>query len=176
MGNKKNNDFIKTHSWQTHTLLETKVKKSNNPIGRLNIWGLTMLGLGGAIGSGIFVASGLAINQAGPAIILTFIIGGIISTLVMTMLGEMSANEPISGSFSVYAGEYLGPSLGFISGWLYWLSGILTLSTEMVAAALITRYWLPSWPIWMISLIIVGVIVGISFLNVRAFARVEEIL
>ncbi|HEY8891371.1 MAG TPA: amino acid permease [Clostridium sp.] len=177
MGNTKYHDFIKSHSWQSQPLMETKVKKKpNNPMGRLTLLGLTMLGLGGAIGSGIFVASGLAINQAGPAIILTFIIGGIISTLVMTMLGEMCANEPTSGSFSFYAGEYLGPALGFISGWIYWLAGILTLSTEMVAAALITRFWLPTWPIWLISLIIVGVIVGISFLNVRAFARVEEIL
>jgi len=173
----KNHDFIKTHSWDKHTFTKTKVKKNiNNPTGKLSLLDLTMLGLGGAIGSGIFVASGLAINQAGPAIILTFIIGGIISTLVMTMLGEMSAHEPTSGSFSVYAGEYLGPALGFISGWMYWLTGILTLSTEMLAAALIARFWLPTWPIWLISLIIVGVIVGISFLNVRVFARVEEIL
>jgi len=83
-----------------------------------------MLGLSGAIGSGIFVASSLAINQAGPSIILTFIIGGIIFTLIMTMLGEMSVHELTSGSFSVYAGEYLCPALGFISGWIYWLSGI----------------------------------------------------
>jgi Gamma-aminobutyrate permease and related permeases len=135
-----------------------------------------MLGLGGAIGSGIFVASGLAINQAGPAIIPTFIVGSIITTLIMTMLGEMSVQEPASGSFSVYAGEYLGPALGFISGWIYWLAGILTLSTEMVAAALITRFWLPAWPIWLISLIIAGVIITIGLLDVRAFARVEEFL
>jgi len=172
-----NHDFIKTHFWQDSSVIERKVKKNpTSPIGRLNLLGLTMMGLGGAIGSGIFVASGIAINQAGPAIIITFIIGGIISTLVMTMLGEMCAHEPTSGSFSVYAGKYLGSALGFISGWLYWLSGILTLSTEMVAAALITRFWLPTWPIWLISLIIVGFIVGISFLNVRAFARIEEIL
>ena len=73
----------------------TNNKNTKSP---LTIWGLTMLGLGGAIGSGIFVASGLAINQAGPAIILTFIVGGIISTLVMTMLGEMSTYKPSSGS------------------------------------------------------------------------------
>jgi len=179
MGKMKNHDFIKTHShfWQSKALMETKINKNqNNSMGRLNLLSLTMLGLGGAIGSGIFVASGLAITQAGLAIILTFIIGSFISTLIMTMLGEMSVCEPTSGSFSVYAGEYLGPALGFISGWIYWLAGILTLSTEMVAAAIITRYWLPDWPIWLISLIIAGVIIGISFLNVKTFARVEEIL
>jgi len=175
MGKTKKHGFIKTSSWQTQT--ETKDKKNKKgPTNRLNLLSLTMLGLGGAIGSGIFVASGLAIQQAGPAIILAFIIGGIISTLIMRMLGEMSVHDPTSGSFSVYAGEYLGPALGFISGWIYWLAGILTLSTEMVAAALITRFWLPTWPIWLISLIIAGVIIGISFLDVRAFARVEEIL
>lgn len=159
----------------THSCSETK-NNQNNPTARLNLLGLTMLGLGGAIGSGIFVASGLAINQAGPAIILTFILGSIISTLIMTMLGEMSVHEPCSGSFSVYAGEYLGPALGFISGWIYWLAGILTLSTEMVAAALIIRFWLPTWPIWLISLIIAVVIICVGLLDVRAFARVEESL
>lgn len=158
------------------TVTERTVKASqNNPTGRLSLMGLTTLGLGGAIGSGIFVASGLAIAQAGPAIILSFIIGGIIATLIMSMLAEMSVHEPTSGSFSVYAGEYLGPALGFISGWIYWLSTILTLSTEMVAAALIIRFWLPNWPIWLISLIITGFVIGIGLLNVRAFARVEGI-
>lgn len=170
----KNQNIIKTPSQPTQTQISEK--NANNPAGRLNLLGLTMLGLGGAIGSGIFVASGLAINQAGPAIILTFIIGAVISTLVMIMLGEMSASEPTSGSFSVYAEEYLGPAFGFISGWIYWLAGILTLSTEMIAAALITRFWLPTWPIWLISLIIAGFIIGISFLDVRAFARLEEFL
>lgn len=135
-----------------------------------------MLGLGGAIGSGIFVASGIAVNQTGPSVILSFVVAGIISTLIMLMLAEMSVHEPTSGSFSVYAGEYLGPALGFISGWMYWTAGILTLATEMVAAALIVRFWLPSWPVWLISLIIAILIIGISFLDVRAFARVEETL
>ncbi len=144
--------------------------------GELNLLGLTMLGLGGAVGSGIFVACGIAINLAGPAIILSFIIGGIISSLVMLMLAEMSVHHPTSGSFSVYAGEYLGPTFGFISGWMYWTAGILTMATEMVAAALIIRYWLPSWPIWLISLIVALLIIGISLLDVKAFARIEEMM
>ncbi len=175
MDNIKNRKSIKTPSWQTITGRKTR-DTNNNPKGKLNLLGLTMLGLGGAIGSGIFVASGIAVNQAGPSIILSFVIGGIISILIMLMLAEMSVHEPASGSFSVYAGEYLGPTLGFISGWMYWMAGILTLATEMVAAALIVRYWLPSWPIWLISLIIAVVIIGISLLDVRAFARVEEVL
>ncbi|WP_407311463.1 amino acid permease [Desulfosporosinus sp. SB140] len=155
---------------------ENHRRPSYNNRGQINFTGLTMLGLGGAIGSGIFVASGIAVNQAGPSIILAFVIGGIISTLIMRMLAEMSVHEPTNGSFSVYAQEYLGPNLGFTSGWMYWMAGILTLATEMVAAALIVRFWLPYLPIWLISLIIAMVIIGISFLDVRVFARVEEIL
>lgn len=152
--------------------------KQNNPKqkGQLNLLGLTMLGLGGAIGSGIFVASGVAVNQAGPSIVLSFIVGGVISTLIMRILAEMSVYEPTTGSFSVYAGEFLGPGMGFISGWLYWITGILTLATEMVAAALIVEFWLPAWPVWLISLIIAVLIIGISLLNVKSFARVEEVL
>lgn len=175
MDNIKNRNSIKTPTWQTMTGRKTREPK-NNPKGQLNLLSLTMLGLGGAIGSGIFVASGMAINQAGPSIILAFIIGGIISTLIMFMLAEMSVQEPTTGSFSVYAGQYLGPTLGFISGWMYWTAGILTLATEMLAAALTARFWLPSWPVWLISLIIAVMIIGISLLDVRSFAKVEEIL
>ena len=148
----------------------------NTPKEPLNLLGLTMLGLGGAIGSGIFVAIGIAINQAGPAIILAFVIAAIISSLIMRMLAEMSVHETSCGSFSVFAQEYLGPAVGFISGWMYWLTGILTLATEMIAAALILRFWLPSWPVWLISLFIEAVIIGISLLDVKAFARLEETL
>ena len=148
----------------------------NTPKEPLNLLGLTMLGLGGAIGSGIFVAIGIAINQAGPAIILAFVIAAIISSLIMRMLAEMSVYETSCGSFSVFAQEYLGPAVGFISGWIYWLTGILTLATEMIAAALILRFWFPSWPIWLISLFIEALIIGISLLDVKVFARLEEIL
>ncbi|AFM40684.1 gamma-aminobutyrate permease-like transporter [Desulfosporosinus acidiphilus SJ4] len=160
----------------SHQIDNKNITLGSNPKNQLDLLGLTMLGLGGAIGSGIFVASGIAINQAGPSIILAFAVGGLVSALIMFMLAEMSVYEPTCGSFSVYAGEYLGPAMGFITGWMYWIAGILTLATEMVAAALIVRYWLPSWPIWLISLIIAMVIVGISFLDIRAFARVEETL
>ncbi|KLU61310.1 GABA permease [Peptococcaceae bacterium CEB3] len=175
MEKSKNRALLANPARKTTSGTQAQANK-NHPKGRLNVLGLTMLGIGGAVGSGIFVASGMAINQAGPAIILSFIVGGILSTLVMIMLGEMSVREPTSGSFSVYAGQYLGPALGFISGWIYWLAGILTLSTEMVAAALTVQFWLPTWPIWLISLIIAAVIIGVGLLNVRAFARVEEIL
>jgi L-asparagine transporter-like permease len=167
---------IKTPTWQTMTGRKIKDINHSDSKNQLSLMNLTMLGIGGAVGSGIFVASGLAINQAGPGIIVSFVVGGVIAGLIMFMVAEMSVSQPTSGSFSVYSEEYLGRAFGFISGWLYWMSGILTLATEMVAAALITRFWLPSWPIWLISLIIAAVILGISLLDVRAFARIEEVL
>lgn len=135
---------------------------------------LIMLGLGGAIGSGIFVASGIPVHLAGPGVILVFLTGGIINMLVLMMLAEMGVAQPVSGSFSIYAEEYLGPGMGFVSGWIYWTSGILTLAAEMVAAAMIVRWWLPSWPIWSLSLVVALIITGVSLLDVRAFARLEE--
>lgn len=141
---------------------------------QIDLLGLIMLGIGGAIGSGIFVASGIPIRLAGPGVVFVFLLAGIINMLVLMMLAEMSVAEPVSGSFSIYAEEYLGDSMGFISGWGYWTAGILSLATEMVAAAMITRWWFPTWPVWLFSLIILVLVTGIGLLDAQAFARAEE--
>lgn len=168
-----NGNKIKAPPWQTITGRKTRQGREDG-VKQIDTLGLIMLGLGGAIGSGIFVASGIPIHLAGPGVILVFLVGGIVNMLVLMMLAEMGVAHPVSGSFSIYAEKYLGLNMGFVSGWIYWTSGILTLAAEMVAAAMIARFWLPAWPIWSLSLIVAVVITGISLLDVRAFARVEE--
>ena len=80
---------------------------------------LSMIALGGAIGAGLLVASSTAIVTAGPAVILTYLLAGLVLVLIMRMLGEMSARTPETGSFSVYARRFIGPWAGFSVGWLY---------------------------------------------------------
>lgn len=81
---------------------------------------LTMMGLGSAIGAGLFLGSGVGIATAGPAILLSYAVAGLLIIFVMRMLAEMASARPASGSFSVYAEEALGPWAGFLLGWLYW--------------------------------------------------------
>ena len=85
----------------------------------LKVRHLTMMGLGSAIGAGLFLGTGVGINAAGPGVLLSYLAAGIIVVLVMTMLGEMAAARPASGAFSTYAEMAFGRSAGFIMGWLY---------------------------------------------------------
>ena len=82
----------------------------------LNSRQITMMGIGGAIGAGLFIGSGQAVAMAGPAVILAFALAGLLVILVMNMLGEMAAANPSSGSFSVYATKALGPNAGATRG------------------------------------------------------------
>lgn len=134
---------------------------------------LVMMGLGGAIGAGIFVASAVCVHLAGPGVIVAYLIGGLITALVIMMLGEMGMVEPVTGSFSVYADRYFGHYLGFVSGWMYWTCGVLTMGSEVVAAAILTRWWLPHWSLGSLCLIYSVIITIINFLDVKMFTRVE---
>ncbi len=97
---------------------------------------ITMIALGGVIGAGLFVGSGAIIATAGPAAILSYLIGGVIVTLVMFMLGEMASRNPDSGSFSTYASSYLGEWAGFAVGWLYWFKSMMTITVEAILLGL----------------------------------------
>ncbi|OAT87078.1 amino acid permease [Desulfotomaculum copahuensis] len=164
---------MKTPSWQAMTGRKTLHGRRDGKK-QLGLLELIMMGLGGAIGSGIFVASGIPIHLAGPGVALVFLAGGLITALVTMMLAEMGVADPERGSFSAYADKYLGRPAGFVSGWMYWTSGILTMATEMVAAALLARFWLPHWPVWLFSLIFATLVTGLNLLDVRSLSRVEE--
>ena len=79
-----------------------------------------MIALGGAIGTGLFYGSATSIGMAGPAIVLSYLLGGAVIFLIMRALGEMSVHTPVSGAFSHYASQNWGPFAGFFSGWNYW--------------------------------------------------------
>ncbi|MFG3494141.1 amino acid permease [Streptomyces sp. NPDC047928] len=109
---------------------------------------LSMIALGGVIGAGLFVGSGAAIAAAGPSIILAYAISGALVMLVMRMLGEMSAANPASGSFSVHAERALGPWAGFTAGWAFWFLLCVAVGLEGIGAAKIMTGWLPGTPEW----------------------------
>ncbi|GEB60332.1 amino acid permease [Streptomyces gardneri] len=109
---------------------------------------LSMIALGGVIGAGLFVGSGAGIAAAGPSIVIAYAISGILVMLVMRMLGEMSAANPASGSFSVHADRAFGPWAGFTSGWAFWFLLCVAVGLEGIGAAKIMTGWFPGSPEW----------------------------
>jgi GABA permease len=140
---------------------------------------MTMIALGGVIGAGLFVGSGVVIKAAGPAAVLSFVITGLLVVLVMRMLAEMAVALPAVGSFYEYARlafsdqPRLGELAGFLTGWMYWYFWVIVVAMEAVAGAGLVRFWLPNEPAWLISL---GVMLSLTLTNlisVRSFGEFE---
>ncbi|QKW10733.1 amino acid permease [Streptomyces sp. NA04227] len=132
-----------------------------------------MIALGGVIGAGLFVGSGAGIASAGPAIVLAFAASGLLVMLVMRMLGEMSAANPASGSFSVHAERAIGPWAGFTAGWMYWALLCVGIAVEAIGAADIMTSWLPDTPGWMWVAVFMAIFCGANLLAVKNFGEYE---
>ncbi|WP_203649425.1 amino acid permease [Secundilactobacillus yichangensis] len=135
---------------------------------------ISMIALGGSIGTGLFVASGSAISKAGPGGgLLAYVALGIMVYFLMTSLGEMATNMPVSGSFATYSTKYVDPALGFAMGWNYWFNWAITLAVDISTAALVMKFWLPNVPGWIWSTVILVMIFLINALTVKAFGETE---
>ncbi len=134
---------------------------------------LTMMGLGSAIGAGLFLGTGVGIAKAGPAVLVSYVIAGVIVIAVMRMLGEMGAAIPASGSFSHYARIGIGEWAGFTLGWLYWVMLIMVLGAEITGASAIVHGWLPGVPQWAIALTFVTFFAVVNLSTVRNFGEFE---
>ncbi len=135
---------------------------------------LNMIAIGGSIGTGLFVASGATISDAGPGgALLAYALIGIMVYLVMQSLGEMAAYLPVAGSFQEYGTRFVSPSFGFAMGWNYWFNWAITVAAELVAAALVMKYWLPDVPSWVWSALFLALLFGINALSARAFGEGE---
>lgn len=133
---------------------------------------LTMMGLGSAIGAGLFLGTGVGIRAAGPAVILAYLITGVITVLIMRMLGEMVAARPSSGSFSQYAHSAFGPWAGFSAGWLYWFMMVMIMGAEMTGAAAMMGAWFGVEP-WIPALVCVSILALVNLISVRGFGEFE---
>ena len=102
---------------------------------RLSAGRLSMIAIGGAIGTGLFLGSGFAIGLAGPAVLVSYAIGALIALLLMGCLAEMTIAHPTSGSFGAYAEYYVGPLAGFLVRYAYWTCIVLAVGTEVTAVA-----------------------------------------
>ena len=134
---------------------------------------IAMMGLGSAIGAGLFVGSGQAISIAGPAVIISYLVAGTIVVLVMAMLAEMVAANPSSGAFSSYAQKAMGRSAGSAVGWLYWITLVVVVAAEATGAAGIVATWVPGVPAWVWVLVFVIALTAVNLFGVRNYGRFE---
>ncbi len=134
---------------------------------------ITMIGLGGAIGTGLFMGSGIAIGYAGPGVLISYLIAALIAVIMVFSLSEMAVVHPTAGSFGTYAEIYLGPLMGFVVRYTYWIQQVLLIGSEAVAVGIYMGWWFPDTPVWMWA---IGSAATVVFVNTRAvhnFGSVE---
>lgn len=135
---------------------------------------VTMIAIGGAIGTGLFLGSGSAIHSAGPSIILSYLIVGIITFFMMRALGELILADPDSHSFLESIKKYLGKRAEFVAGWMYWACWLSLAMADLTATGIYLRYWFPWLPQWVGPLVIVVLLMLINMVNVGLFGELES--
>lgn len=149
--------------------MEQKVDLQRN----LKMRHMTMITLGGMIGAGLFIGSGVVIHNTGPAAVLTYILAGLLVILIVRMLGEMATAYPNAGSFSEHVRLGLGNWAGFSTGWLYWYYWVAVVSIEAIAGAGIIQYWIPQAPLWIVSLILMLLLTLTNVFSVKSYGEFE---
>lgn len=137
---------------------------------------LIFMSLGNIIGSGLFLGSSTVLSLAGPAAILAYLLGGFIMALEVMFITEMCVIRPVPGAFRVHASEIFGPWIGFVNGWTFWFSGVLGMASEVAAAAVFTRFWFPSVPLWIFCILYSVVMTGINLKDLKGLSQMEMIL
>src|SRR5918912_2305341 len=133
---------------------------------------LTMIAIGGVIGAGLFVGSGVVIGETGPAAFLTYALTGVLIVMVMRMLGEMATANPSTGSFADYSRKALGGWAGFSVAWLYWYFWVIVIGFEAVAGAKVLQYWIDA-PLWLMSLLLMTLMTATNLFSVSSFGEFE---
>ena len=134
---------------------------------------LSMIAIGGAIGTGLFLGSGFAIGIAGPSVLVSYAIGALIALLLMGCLAEMTVSHPTPGSFGTYAEFYVSPLAGFLVRYAYWTCIVLAVGTEVTAVALYMKFWFPATPAWLWILGFSAVLIAVNAFSVGTFGTVE---
>jgi amino acid transporter, AAT family len=134
---------------------------------------IRLMALGSTIGVGLFLGSANAIKLAGPAILLSYVLGGIAIFIIMRALGEMAVHQPVAGSFSRYAQDHLGPLPGYLTGWNYWFMWLVTCLAEITAVGIYMSVWFPHVPQWIWALAALAAMGAVNLATVKAFGEFE---
>ena len=134
---------------------------------------IRLMALGSTIGVGLFLGSANAIKLAGPAILLSYLMGGVAIFIIMRALGEMAVHNPVAGSFSRYAQDYLGPLSGYLTGWNYWFMWLVTCVAEITAVGIYMGIWFPDVPQWIWALAALAAMGTVNLAAVKAYGEFE---
>nr|WP_059022059.1 amino acid permease [Mycobacterium sp. M26] len=138
----------------------------------LNQRQLRMIAIGGVIGAGLFVGSGVVIGDTGPGAFITYALSGVLIIMVMRMLAEMAVANPSTGSFADYSREALGHWAGFSVGWLYWYFWVIVVGFEAIAGAKIVQYWVDV-PLWLCALVFMVLMTATNLFSVKSYGEFE---
>ncbi|CAM5487126.1 amino acid permease [Mycolicibacterium aubagnense] len=153
--------------------IESAVKREGGLSRKLTAGQMAMISIGGAIGTGLFLGSKFAIGLAGPSVIISYIIGGIVALLIMGCLAEMTTAQPTSGAFGTYAECYINPFAGYLVRYCYWISLVLAVGLEISAVGEYMTYWFPTSAPWFWVAAFSAILIGVNVASVKAFGTIE---
>src|SRR5215831_15577515 len=140
---------------------------------RLSQRQLTMMAIGGAIGVGLFLGSGVTVRLAGPGVILSYLLGAGIALIMSYVLAEMAVVHPVAGAFGVYAEKYLNPWAGFAVRATYGLAQIIAIGAEVTAAGIYISFWYPQVPQWIWLVLVSAALVALNSMQVNRLGEFE---
>lgn len=140
----------------------------------LSWWHLSLIGAGGTVGTGYFLGTGIALKSSGWFTIPAFLIAAFATWIVYKRLAMMTMADPCEGSFCTYAGKAYGRWAAFLCGWIYWISTVLIMGGQLTALGILSRYWFPSIPLWVFTLIFAVLSITVVLLGARGFDIAED--
>lgn len=140
----------------------------------LNSRHITMIAIGGAIGTGLFLGSGQAIHFAGPSIIIAYLVMGVATFMLMRALGELMLSDTSKHSFIDFVSVYMGPRMEFVTGWMYWICWISLAMADLTATGIYLKFWFPHLPQWVGPLLIVILLMLANMVSVGIFGEIES--
>ncbi|MFS0816866.1 amino acid permease [Lysinibacillus sp. 1P01SD] len=143
--------------------------------GRMSWWQLSLLGIGCTLGTGFFLGTSMAIHKSGPAVLIPFLLAAICTYIVYDALVKMSVENPDKGSFRTYAKQAFGRWAGFSNGWVYLMSELLIMGSQLMALGIFTRFWFPALPLWISAAIyaVLGLVVILT--GMKGFENFQNI-
>ncbi|WP_225047045.1 amino acid permease [Lacticaseibacillus kribbianus] len=134
---------------------------------------IQLIAIGGTIGTGLFLGAGQSIHQAGPSILLAYLLAGGMCFFLMRAMGELLLSDLSQHSFVDFIGRYMGQGAAFVTGWTYWVCWLAIAMAEVTAVGMYIRYWLPQLPQWVPGLIALLLLVLLNLISVGLFGEAE---
>ncbi|MGE7999496.1 amino acid permease [Lysinibacillus sp. NPDC093190] len=143
--------------------------------GRLSWWQLSLLGIGCTLGTGFFLGTSMAIHKSGPAVVIPFLLAAIATYIVYDALVKMSVDNPDKGSFRTYAKQAFGNWAGFSNGWIYLISEMLIMGSQLMALGIFTKLWFPTLPLWVAASIYAALALAVILTGMKGFEKFQNI-